>query len=155
VGMVTAAAFADALRLPVFGVCSLDGIGAATTGRAAVVTDARRREVFWARYLDGGRVGEPGVGRPADVAEELAAAGVRQVVGPAVALYPEVFGSDTFAGPDPVGPAGAIPDHPSPAVLVQVVAADILAGRQPGPLVPLYLRRPDAAEPHAPKPVTV
>ena len=182
VGMVTAAALADALRLPVFGVCSLDGIGAATDGSVGVVTDARRREVFWARYLDGKRVGEPGVGRPADVAGQLAAAGVRQVVGPGVALYPDVFGASSSTGAAapaatsstgssstgssagtavPAGTAGSgaagpgpVPDHPSPAVLVRVAAADILAGRQPAPLVPLYLRRPDAAEPHPPKPVT-
>ena len=45
--MVTAAALADARGLPVVGVCSLDAIGA---GARTVVTDARRKEVYWARY---------------------------------------------------------------------------------------------------------
>ena len=53
VGMATAAAFGHALGVPVFGVCSLDGIGGATSGDVLVVTDARRRELYWARYRDG------------------------------------------------------------------------------------------------------
>lgn len=56
VGMATAAAFADALGIPAYGVCSLDAIAydvAVTSGAdedVLVVTDARRREVYWARY---------------------------------------------------------------------------------------------------------
>ncbi|HZG92251.1 MAG TPA: tRNA (adenosine(37)-N6)-threonylcarbamoyltransferase complex dimerization subunit type 1 TsaB, partial [Pseudonocardia sp.] len=49
VGMVTAAALGDALGVPVHGVGTLDAI-AADTPRGApfvVVTDARRREVYW------------------------------------------------------------------------------------------------------------
>ncbi len=51
VGMVTAAAFADALGIPVYGVGSLDAIAADAQdeGELIVVTDARRREVYWAR----------------------------------------------------------------------------------------------------------
>ena len=47
VGVVTAAALADARGLPVIGVCSLDAIG---SGARTVVTDARRKEVYWAAY---------------------------------------------------------------------------------------------------------
>ncbi len=46
------------------------------------------------------------------------------------------------------------PDHPTPAALVAVAAADLRSGAQPGPLTPLYLRRPDAVEPGARKRVT-
>ncbi|KPM51292.1 peptidase M22 [Frankia sp. R43] len=166
VGMVTGSAFAAALGIPAHGVCSLDGIGLGTAGPVGVVTDARRREVFWARYQDGARQGEPAVGAPAAVAADLLAAGVRRVVGPGVALYPEAFASfepvtrlvgesgQPDAGPaGPAGPAGAS-ICPAPPLLVRVAAAAILDGRAPGPLVPLYLRRPDAAEPRPPKTVT-
>ena len=50
-----------ALGIPVHGVCSLDAIGVRTTGDTLVVTDARRREVYWARYRDGMRSGGPAV----------------------------------------------------------------------------------------------
>ena len=66
VGMATAAAFGHALGVPVFGVCSLDGIGGGTTGEVLVVTDARRRELYWARYQDGVRVGGPAVDAPGE-----------------------------------------------------------------------------------------
>jgi len=67
VGMATAAAYGHALDLPVYGVCSLDAIGVDTTGDVLVVTDARRREVYWARYLDGVRMDGPAVNAPAGV----------------------------------------------------------------------------------------
>lgn len=124
VGMATAAAFGHALGIPVFGVCSLDGIGGATTGEVLVVTDARRREVYWARYRDGVRVDGPAVAAPADV--PLAGAS-------AVAGSPEHAGS---FGQPVIGP-----EYPSAASLV-VAAGDLDV--QPAPLVPLYLRRPDA-----------
>ncbi|ABD10011.1 tRNA (adenosine(37)-N6)-threonylcarbamoyltransferase complex dimerization subunit type 1 TsaB [Frankia sp. CcI156] len=162
VGMVTAAAFADALGVPVHGVCSLDAIGAATGGSVAVVTDARRREVFWACYRDGVRVGDPAVGRPADVVRFLRGLGVDRVVGPGTVLYPEIFAelagttAGATAGEVPAPGAGQPDDgYPRPELLVGLAGADVLAGRAPQPLVPLYLRRPDAAEPHTPKPVTV
>ena len=67
VGMATAAAYGHALGIPVYGVCSLDAIGGLTTGDTLVVTDARRREVYWARYRDGVRIDGPAVSAPADV----------------------------------------------------------------------------------------
>ena len=51
VGVVTAAALADARGLPVIGVCSLDAIG---SGVRTVVTDARRKEIYWASYDEDG-----------------------------------------------------------------------------------------------------
>jgi tRNA threonylcarbamoyl adenosine modification protein YeaZ len=156
VGVVTAAAFADAAALPAYGICSLDGIGLAhlaedATGEVAAVpvaavTDARRREVFWAVYAGGRRTGGPAVGRPQDVADALRAAGVGRAVGPGAVLYADAFGELT----DPA----AVPAYPDPAVLAAVAAPTIAAGTLPSPLVPLYLRRPDAAQPHPPKPVT-
>ncbi len=124
VGMATAAAYGHALGIPVFGVCSLDAIGRSTSGEVLVVTDARRREVYWARYRDGLRVVGPEVHAPADVPVD----GLDAVAGsPAHAA---VFGLPVIG-----------PEYPSSAELAAVVA-DWTA--EPEPLIPLYLRRPDA-----------
>ena len=65
VGVVTAAALADARGLPVVGVCSLDAIG---SGARTVVTDARRKEIYWATYAaDGTRIDGPAVVRPEEL----------------------------------------------------------------------------------------
>ena len=67
VGMATAAAFGDALGVPVHGVCSLDAIAARIDAPTVLVTtDARRREVYWAWYQDGRRVEGPSVQSPAE-----------------------------------------------------------------------------------------
>ena len=127
VGMATAAAYGHALDVPVHPVCSLDAIGGHTTGAVLVVTDARRREVYWARYRDGVRIDGPGVDAPDAVPVD----GVTAVAGsPAqCALFDLPI----------VGPA-----LPSPAGLVAVVCD---WEGQPRPLIPLYLRRPDAKTP--------
>jgi tRNA threonylcarbamoyl adenosine modification protein YeaZ len=124
VGMATAAAYGHALNLPVYGVCSLDAIGVLTAGEVLVVTDARRREVYWARYRDGQRIDGPDVAAPADVP-----------VGDAEAVAGSPEHAALFALPV-VGPA-----YPTAAGLVAAVAD--WTG-DPAPLVPLYLRRPDA-----------
>ncbi|HEY2671495.1 MAG TPA: tRNA (adenosine(37)-N6)-threonylcarbamoyltransferase complex dimerization subunit type 1 TsaB [Rugosimonospora sp.] len=68
VGLVTAAALADTLNIPAYGVCTLDALGwAAGPGRILVATDARRKEIYWAVYEDGVRLTEPAVGKPADL----------------------------------------------------------------------------------------
>ncbi|MDN5751491.1 MAG: tRNA (adenosine(37)-N6)-threonylcarbamoyltransferase complex dimerization subunit type 1 TsaB, partial [Pseudonocardia sp.] len=46
------------------------------------------------------------------------------------------------------------PAAPSPGGLVTVAAQPLLAGSDPGPLEPLYLRRPDAVVPAARKRVS-
>lgn len=124
VGMATAAAFGHALAVPVHGVCSLDAIGNQTLGDVLVVTDARRREVYWARYRDGVRVDGPAVA----AAAEVPVAGARQVAG-----SPEHCAMFDLPRIQPT--------HPVPAGLVAAVAD---WGVAPAPLVPLYLRRPDA-----------
>ncbi|WP_335978187.1 MULTISPECIES: tRNA (adenosine(37)-N6)-threonylcarbamoyltransferase complex dimerization subunit type 1 TsaB [Streptomycetaceae] len=139
VGLVTAASFGDALGVPVHGVCTLDGLAwaageAGLDGPFAVATDARRKEVYWARY-DGPlhRAGEPAVDRPADIA--AAVAGL-PAVGAGAALYPEVF---TDHRPDPA--------HQSAGALAALAAHRLAAGEEFGPARPLYLRRPDAQVP--------
>ncbi|BBX65443.1 hypothetical protein MSAS_46170 [Mycobacterium saskatchewanense] len=123
-GMATAAAYGHALGVPVRGVCSLDAVGVRTTGEVLVVTDARRREVYWARYRDGVRVAGPHVNAPGDVDP-----------GPARA----VAGSREHAAPFGLPLSG--PVHPTPAGLVAAVPD---WSSPPAPLVALYLRRPDA-----------
>ncbi len=123
VGMASAAAYGHALGIPVYGVCSLDAIGALTTGEVLVVTDARRRELYWARYRDGVRTEGPAVSAPADV--DPGSAG-------AVAGSPEhaaMFDRPCIE-----------PRYPTAAGLVAAVSD---WSSQPA-LVPLYLRRPDA-----------
>ena len=68
VGIAFAHSFALARGIPVRGVCSLDAIAAQINDNDFIVTvDARRKEVYWARYTDGVRVGEPAVNFPSDV----------------------------------------------------------------------------------------
>jgi tRNA threonylcarbamoyl adenosine modification protein YeaZ len=138
VGMVTAVALGDALGIPVHGVCSLDAI-AHGLGAVVVVTDARRREVYWAAYAeDGHRTHGPHVDAPAVLHERMPE--VRAAAG----------GSADVTGLPVVGPAA-----PTPLGLVAVAGPALRAGVVPGPLEPLYLRRPDAQEPGTRKRVTV
>jgi len=68
IGIAFAQSFALARSIPVRGICSLDAIAAQIDAKDFVVTvDARRKEVYWARYLDGVRVGEAAVNFPAAV----------------------------------------------------------------------------------------
>jgi len=154
VGLMTARVLGSVLGLPVSGVCSLDVIAVSARGGLGgssplastvppgreflVATDARRKEVYWARYdASGRRLAGPAVG-PADAipgAAELPVAGVGGQ------LYPEAFG-------EPIGPA-----YPDAGTLCTLVAG--LGGPVPLlPAGPLYLRRPDAREPGPPKRVT-
>ncbi|WP_204081139.1 tRNA (adenosine(37)-N6)-threonylcarbamoyltransferase complex dimerization subunit type 1 TsaB [Mycobacterium riyadhense] len=124
VGMATAAAYGHALNIPVYGVCSLDAIGGLCSGDVLVVTDARRREVYWARYRDGVRTFGPSVDAPADVDP-----------GPARAVAGSPEHAALFDLPR-IGPV-----YPTPVGLVAAVSD---WSEDPAPLVALYLRRPDA-----------
>ncbi|MPZ29157.1 MAG: tRNA (adenosine(37)-N6)-threonylcarbamoyltransferase complex dimerization subunit type 1 TsaB [Micromonosporaceae bacterium] len=148
VGLATAAAIGQALGIPTYGVCSLDAIGAHAdehwNGRMLVATDARRGELYWAVYTGGAvRVTEPAVSSPEVVAGEVVRLGVSVAMGE---------GAHRYADRLRVG----VRDegrYPSAYALVDV-AADRVRRAAPGePLVPRYLRRPDAAAPRPPKPV--
>jgi tRNA threonylcarbamoyl adenosine modification protein YeaZ len=68
VGIAFAQSFALAREIPVRGVCSLDAIAAQIQEDDFIITvDARRKEVYWARYTNGARVADPAVNFPADV----------------------------------------------------------------------------------------
>jgi tRNA threonylcarbamoyl adenosine modification protein YeaZ/ribosomal-protein-alanine acetyltransferase len=153
VGLVTAAALADALRLPAYAVCSLDALAAAHAGDPAagplvVATDARRREVYWARYDVTGdlprRVAGPAVDRPDALGRLLT--GRETLVGEGATLY-----RDTLA---PLAAATLDDRYPTGAAIALLAAGRALAGAPGDPLAPLYLRRPDARPPGPPKPVT-
>jgi tRNA threonylcarbamoyladenosine biosynthesis protein TsaB len=140
VGLVTARTLALALDVPVYGVCTLDVLAVqavdqgAVDGPFLVATDARRKEVYCATYDEGGRrLTGPHVERPAAVATD------GPVVGAGALLHPEAF-------PRAVGPA-----HPDAGWLAQVVTDERAELLDPEPL---YLRRPDAAAPGRPKPVS-
>ncbi|MGX1883475.1 tRNA (adenosine(37)-N6)-threonylcarbamoyltransferase complex dimerization subunit type 1 TsaB [Streptomyces sp. NPDC055287] len=145
VGLATAETFGLVLGVPVHGLCTLDGLAyaaglAGLTAPFAVATDARRKEVYWARYADARtRVGEPAVDRPADIAEQLADL---PVVGSGALLYPEAF-------PDARGP-----EHQSAGALASLAAEKLAAGEPFLAPLPLYLRRPDAQVPKNYKVVT-
>ena len=68
VGIAFAQSFALAREIPVRGVCSLDAIAAQIQEDDFIITvNARRKEVYWARYTNGARVADPAVNFPADV----------------------------------------------------------------------------------------
>ncbi|GAA1811194.1 tRNA (adenosine(37)-N6)-threonylcarbamoyltransferase complex dimerization subunit type 1 TsaB [Actinomadura chokoriensis] len=142
VGLVTARSMGEVLSVPVHGVCTLDIIAWAT-GRDepfVVATDARRKEVYWARY-DSARVRatEPAVGPPSDVPQGL------PVVGEGGALYPEILGD-----------SGHEPLLPTAGALAELTVSRLAGLKVPEllPPEPLYLRRPDAKEPGPRKKVT-
>ncbi|AIG80000.1 Hypothetical protein AJAP_35965 [Amycolatopsis japonica] len=139
-GMATAASLAHALGIPAYPVCSLDAIAAdVAPGEAPflVLTDARRREVYWAAYAaDGSRTDGPHVERPADLETTIKVA-----AGDGALLYADALGVQPIE-----------PRFPSPLGLVKAARKDF--GQEPAPLTPLYLRRPDAVEPAARKKVT-
>lgn len=132
VGVVTAQVLAATLGARLHGICTLDVIAADHADSSEpgsgeeflVTTDARRKELYWARYAaDGTRLEGPAVGQP-DQLPNL------PTVGPGADLYPDLARST--AGPRRIDPRS-------------------LAIRGPGlpdaGSTPLYLRRPDAAVP--------
>ncbi len=140
VGLVTARTLGFVLEIPVYGVCTLDALAveAVATGAVssdfAVATDARRKEVYFATYdLDGSRLDGPVVDKPAALATGM------PVVGEGAVLYADAF-------PNPAGPT-----RPSAGWLAHAIAEELAELLDPEPL---YLRRPDAVVPSAPKPVS-
>lgn len=154
-GLVTARTLAWSLSIPVHGVCSLDAFAvqafaagvAGGSDEVLVVTDARRKEVYTARYrrgVDGSTVGPGPLGLAADV-ERVAAPTVVSpaalagdastaravVVGPGAALYPQ-----------DLTPAPGAPTELDPSVLARLAVLRAVGGLAQ-PTEPLYLRRPD------------
>lgn len=144
VGLVTARTFAFALGVPCHGVVSLDALAHEAVRRGSVTastdfvvaTDARRKEVYWARYHAEGmhatRLTTPAVAHPADIADEVAGL---PAAGRGGLLYPDVF------------PRAVEPLDVSAVALAEVALQQLADGVEVG-VDALYLRRPDA-EPSA------
>ena len=170
VGIATARALGLAWDRPVLGLCSLDALAAAAAGTAttafAVASDARRREVYWAAYgQDGTRVLGPLVSRPGDIDNRFrsgpwfgqGAVDHRSDLGPVLVDTAEALSALRF--PHASWIARCVEDllhvdEPSSTPGLELSAhggdgsatAEALAGLALLPPVPLYLRRPDAAE---------
>lgn len=147
VGLATAKALAQALRVPMIGISSLDLLAFPVrhTDRVVVpVIDARKSEVFWAMYrqVPGGvqQVSAPTVGPVDDlVADLLARSQEALCVGDGAERYRneivEGYRCEVSA-----------PVHPSAGALVQLAHAQALREEwvRPNDVEPLYLRAPDA-----------
>ncbi len=137
VGIATARVLAFAASVPLRGVCALDSVAAEwcaspqpPTGDFLVVSDARRKEVYWARYdVAGRRLDGPSVGA-AELLPEL------PLAGPGTDLCPGRRRGD--GAPDRISGAALAVHGPELAE----------AGGEP-----LYLRRPDATVPSGRKSV--
>ncbi|QSB05797.1 tRNA (adenosine(37)-N6)-threonylcarbamoyltransferase complex dimerization subunit type 1 TsaB [Natronoglycomyces albus] len=144
VGLVTAAALGHARHIPTYGVCSLDGIGGASSGRVLAATDARRKEIYWAEYAQGQRLGDPQVCKP----DQLPNLEATQALGEGAVKYADVIGLPIADGPL----------HPN-LVHLAASAADRVVDKAPSEgLTPLYLRRPDvtvSTTKHIPQPGAV
>lgn len=155
VGIVTAKAMGDVLGIPVYGLCSLDSMARPHMSRSeplAVITDARRKQVYWRRYDENGApLGPPDLDRPADLAARLQGS-VRKLVGAGAVMYADEFADFTIL--EGRTARGADLAYPDVSLLAQMVLDRIEAGEAPGDLTPLYLRRPDAQAPGRPKAVT-
>jgi tRNA threonylcarbamoyladenosine biosynthesis protein TsaB len=141
VGLVTARSLGAVLQIPVHGVCTLDALAweSKRTEPFVVATDARRKEVYWARYDAATvRVDGPSVGKPADAA----ALGL-PALGEGALLYSDVLNGET-------------PALPSAAAIAELVISRLSGADGPEllPPEPLYLRKPDAREPGPRKRVT-
>ena len=119
VGITFAEVFARARKIPLVGICSLDGVVNGVSGEYIVATDARRKELYWAKFDSGRRVSEPKVSLP----EEVRALGL-PVYGEGAQKYG--FEADI----DLIYP------HP----LIMLAALEWAEGVYE----PMYLRKPDA-----------
>jgi tRNA threonylcarbamoyladenosine biosynthesis protein TsaB len=149
VGVTTARTLAQVLDVPVVGIPSLDLVAypwRATHRRVVALIDARRAEVFVARYwpVPGGvqRDGDYTVEAPAAIAAELLATGTESLlVGDGALAYAHVF-----AGLDHVEVAGPAAAAPSVSALVELAAVRFEREQfcRADEVAPLYLRRSDA-----------
>jgi len=140
VGIVTARTFALAVGARLYGLCSLDALahqawreGTVADGEEVVVaTDARRKEVYWARYavsaLGAARASGPRVDLPTT---------------PATARPAVVVGRGPLLHPAALGP-GAEPFDVSAAYLADLLLQRLASGGPVDGHEPFYLRRPDA-----------
>jgi tRNA threonylcarbamoyladenosine biosynthesis protein TsaB len=143
IGLATARGLASSTGLPIAGVCTLDALGRAMTGRGGeslAVLDARRGEVFAALYASSGeRLWEPFVATPEALAERLS-----QLPSPPLAAGSgSVRFRDELASRDVEIPDDDDPIHRVAGRHVCALAAANVEGAGAA-LEPIYLRPPDA-----------
>lgn len=141
VGLMTARALGLALGVEVYGVPVLAGIARSVfdhedLDEVVVVTDARRREVYWATYTPMGgddvvEVTSPAVAKPDVVATHVGSTAVR---GAGVDLYPQWLEGK---------PASLRLDALARIALNRIRKVDNSDMREELSPTPLYLRRPD------------
>lgn len=68
VGIAFARTFALSRGIPVIGICSLDAI-VIDKDEYTVAIDARRKEIYWAKYSGGRRIEGPSVNKPDEVSD--------------------------------------------------------------------------------------
>jgi tRNA threonylcarbamoyl adenosine modification protein YeaZ len=118
-GITFAQVFAAAKEIPWIGISSLDGIVSGVSGEYIVATDARRKEIYWAKFDSGRRVSQPQVSKP----DEVKALGL-PVYGEGAMKYGFAADIDLI--------------YPHPLFLLAATEWS------DGVHQPLYLRRPDA-----------
>ena len=148
VGVATAKALAQALRVPMIGLSSLDLLAYPLRNSERMVVpviDARRDEVYWSTYrqVPGGiqRLTDYRLSTPRELAAELSASRRPYLlVGDGAARYADQLGDKG------VEPGLEWSAHPSPGALVELAHARALREEfvHPSELSVLYLRRSDA-----------
>ncbi len=135
VGIAFAKGLALALDLPAVGIGTLEALAAEGSGLVFPVIDARRGQVYLQAFEDGRALMAPDA-----VSAETAAARIAEL---------------SLGRPFTLVGSGAplLADLARGAMVIDAEGADarqvarLAAGRQPGPLRPLYLRAPDARLP--------
>ena len=163
VGLVTARTLALSLGIPVLGVPSLDALAVQAVsdlglraGQEILATsDARRKEVYWARYRVVAHEGPHGVpvvertaGPDVDRAGFVAQAQL-PLADAADTPLPVVVGEGAMLYPEFLPVADDAPLVPDATVLARLALVRREAGEEL-PTEPLYLRRPDVHEPGSP-----
>ncbi|SNT02288.1 tRNA threonylcarbamoyl adenosine modification protein YeaZ [Streptosporangium subroseum] len=153
VGLMTAQALATSLGVPAYGVCTLDAVayGSGLTEPFLVATDARRKEVFWGHYQDlRTRLSGPAVDRPQELPGEI------PLVGAGGRMYAETVGASRLLDAPDYPFAGALAALAAEQLGERDVREVVESGTHPVLSLPLpiYLRRPDARVPSAPKKVS-
>lgn len=122
VGIAFARTFARSRKISVIGVCSLDAIAALVReeNEFIIATDARRKEIYWAKYSEGKRIEGPSV----DLPEVITKRGL-PIFGEGAVKY-LMANSDEIQFPDLLA-------------LVTISENPLLHVNEP-----MYLRRPDA-----------
>ena len=171
VGLVTAAAFADAIGASTYAVCSLDAVAAdvpvpplCSAPSGGALHDAEQSKGAADEVVPPLCSAPPG-GALHDAEQSK---GAQELLVLADARRHEVYWARYDAqrrrldGPH-VGAASELPAdgservldrHPRPRALVELALDRLRAGADSEPLTPLYLRRPDAVVPGAPKHVS-